>query len=206
MDKKLHRHFITTAATFSTQLATDIKSAGPVIIPNRKHQGIGEFLSRVIIGQQLSTKAAATIWGRVRAAATADHTRVIDFFHEQNTESLRACGVSGNKAKALLAIRAALDEGKLNTRRMNRLSSAERHEVLTGIHGVGRWTADMAAIFFFAEEDVWPDGDLSVVKVFERYLNKRQSKNPAKHVANFAPHRSYLAYYMWQLADVVPAE
>ena len=206
MDKKLHANFIATAAGFSPLLATDIKSAGPVQIPNRKHQGIGEFLSRVIIGQQLSTKAAATIWQRVRDTARTENSRVIDFFEPKNLTALRSCGVSGNKAKALFAIRSAVEQGHLNTRRMNRLSAEQRCDALIEIHGVGRWTADMAAIFFFADKDIWPAGDLSVVKVFARYLNKRQTKNPLLYVDHFAPYRSYLAYYMWHLADGVPTK
>ena len=160
----------------------------------------------MIIGQQLSTKAAATIWQRLRNAALADHTRVIDFFHDNNFDKLRQCGVSGNKTKALLAIKTAVDEGVLNSRKLGRLSSEQRSAKLLEIHGVGRWTSDMAAIFFFADENIWPDGDLSVVKVFDRYLNKRQSNNPLRYVENFAPHRSYLAYYMWHLADAEPTQ
>ena len=206
MNRKLHQQFVTAASDFSTRLAADIEATGPLTIPNRKHQGIGEFLSRVIVGQQLSTKAAATIWQRLRDAAMAEHNRVIDFFHEENFDSLRECGVSGNKTKALLAIRSAVEQNHLNTRKLGRLSAEERSQKLLEIHGVGRWTADMAAIFFFADEDVWPDGDLSVVKVFDRYLNRRQAKNPSRYVENFAPYRSYLAYYMCHLADAEPTK
>lgn len=206
MNKSLHRQFIKTAEEFSPQLSNDIKTAGAVVIPSRKHQGIGEFLSRVIIGQQLSTKAAATIWQRVRDAGKTEHTRVIDYFTEKNIDKLRACGCSGNKTKALLAIRAAVGDGSLNTRKLNKLDTEQRAKALIEIHGVGRWTADMASIFFFGDEDVWPDGDLSVVKVFNRYLNKRQLKQPERYTGLFQPYRSYLAYYMWQLADVVPTE
>lgn len=206
MNNSLHKDFVNTAVGFSKSLATDIAAAGPITIPSRKHQGIGEFLSRVIIGQQLSTKAAATIWERVRVAAKQDHTRVIDFFQEKNRQALRDCGVSGNKAKALLAINEAVSEGTLSTRKLNRFSTEERNAALISIHGVGRWTADMASIFFFNDLDVWPNGDLSVVKVFERYLTKRQSKAADRYAARFSPNRSYLAYYMWHLADGVPTE
>ena len=85
MNKSLHRQFIKTAEEFSPQLSSDIKTTGMIMIPSRKHQGIGEFLSRVIIGQQLSTKAAATIWQRVREAGKSEHTRVIDYFTEKNS-------------------------------------------------------------------------------------------------------------------------
>ena len=204
MNKSLHKEFVSTAKAFSNNLAADIAAVGPITIPSRKHQGIGEFLSRVIIGQQLSTKAAATIWQRVRDCAKQEHTRVIDFFQDKNVPALRDCGVSGNKAKALLAISQGVSDGTLNTRKLNRLSTEDRMAALISIHGVGRWTADMASIFFFDDKDVWPNGDLSVVKVFERYLTKRQSKNAERYAARFHPHRSYLAYYMWHLADGVP--
>ncbi|MEM7467113.1 MAG: DNA-3-methyladenine glycosylase 2 family protein [Pseudomonadota bacterium] len=206
MNKALHKQFVATASEISTSLANDIHEAGPVAIPSRKHLGIGAFLARVIVGQQLSTKAAATIWGRLSEAARAKNTRIIDFCTEGNFSAIRACGVSGNKGKALLAIRSAVEDGRLVTRKLKRLSPEERNATLLEIHGVGRWTADMTAIFFFAEPDIWPDGDLSVVKVFNRYLNKRQTKNAQRYAAEFAPHRSYLAYYMWQLADAVPNE
>ena len=176
MSRTLHREFINTAATFSKPLATDLRAAGPITIPDRRGRGLSQFLARVIIGQQLSTKAAATIWDRLLVAAKSSGDGIPAFFDPANEDALRACGVSNNKARALYAIHEAKRDGILEPRKLRRLDIEARHARLIELRGVGKWTADIANLFYFRETDVWPDGDLAVVKVFDRYLKGAQKK------------------------------
>ncbi|MGR9090778.1 MAG: DNA-3-methyladenine glycosylase family protein, partial [Gammaproteobacteria bacterium] len=111
MTPKLHRTLLATAADVSPALHNHMRQLGPVTMPNRKPLGIAQFLARVIIGQQLSTKAANTIWNRIRTAAKDSEQRIPAFFTQENLATLRACGASGNKAKALLAINEAHNDG-----------------------------------------------------------------------------------------------
>ena len=161
------------------------------------------FLGRAVVGQQLSTKAARTIWSRVEAAALAAGVGISEFFEEANVVALRSCGLSANKVKSVLAIRAAERAGTLDSPAIHAMDHLARSEHLAQIHGIGQWTCDMASIFYCHDPDVWPEGDLAVQRVFARYIGRRK---PARAAANFAPHRSLLALYMWRLVDAVPSD
>lgn len=204
MTPKLHREFLRLAGDVSPELRDHMRRLGPLTMPNRKPLGIAQFLARVIIGQQLSTKAARTIWGRIKTAADASGEKIPGFFSADNLATLRACGASGNKAKALIAINEAHSDGRIRAARLRRLDPEARYATLKELHGVGQWTIDMAAMFYFGDTDVWPEGDLAVSRTFRTYLDKRQLKRYDDHVARFAPNRSYLALYMWRIIDGVP--
>ncbi|TDJ69195.1 MAG: DNA-3-methyladenine glycosylase 2 family protein [Proteobacteria bacterium] len=201
MTPKLHRQFLKLAGEFSPELQRHLRQLGPIQIPNRKHLGLPRFLARIIIGQQLSTKAAHTIWSRVVAAARDANQRIPDYFCEPHVGALRSCGVSGNKVKALLAISEARDDGRLSPARFRRMDFNTRAAALLELRGVGQWTVDMASMFYFRDTDIWPQGDLAVVRTFRSYLTAHQARNMDAIVARFVPNRSYLACYMWRVLD-----
>jgi DNA-3-methyladenine glycosylase II len=196
----IHNRFLTTAAEFSPKLAAAIERAGPQTMRSRRDLPFAEYLARAIVGQQLSVAAARTIWGRVEARANG--AAVIDLFCERNLGALRECGMSNAKAKAIVAIAEADRTVGLGAEKLSAMSYADRTEALTAIWGVGRWTADMMSMFYFGETDVWPDGDVGARKTLERLTGRRRST--VKTAARFAPHRSYLALYMWAHADARP--
>ena len=201
MTPKLHKRILKLSAGISPDLHSHIKRLGPLQLPNRKHLGIAKFLARVIIGQQLSTKAAHTIWSRIQLAARESNRGIPHFFIDDNVATLRACGASGNKAKALLAINEARQDGRLAPARLRRLDAEERAHVLRELHGVGQWTIDVASMFYFGDTDVWPSGDLTVARQFAGFLTTKQAAKTEDLLAQFSPYRSYLALYMWAIAD-----
>lgn len=77
-----------------------------------------------------------------------------EFFHSKNEKELRKCGVSCNKAKALVSIREACDDGLLSEKLLMTMVSKDRSKHLQSIWGVGPWTADMASIFYFSDPDI----------------------------------------------------
>jgi DNA-3-methyladenine glycosylase II len=204
MTPKLHRQFVKLSGEFSPELQQLIKQVGPIEMPSRKHLGIAQFLARVIIGQQVSTKAAATIWGRVKIAASDSKQKIPGYFCAANVDALRACGVSGNKTKALLSINEACEDGRLRPATLRRLDVEARAATLIELRGVGQWTVDMASMFYFGDTDVWPEGDLSVSRTFNGFLDKRQARRRDKILAGFSPNRSFLAVYMWRVLDNAP--
>ena len=204
MTPKLHRQFLELAGEFSPDLQGHMKRLGPLQIPSRKHLGLPHFLARTIIGQQLSTKAAHTIWSRIKTAARETDQRIPHFFCPENVDAIRACGASGNKTKALLAINEAYAERLLAPARLRKMDFETRSALLLELHGVGQWTVDIASMFYFGDTDIWPVGDLAVARTFRRYLNAKQARKMDDIVARFSPNRSYLAYYMWQIIDGVP--
>ncbi len=201
MSDAIHARFTEIARDLSPALAEAIAAAGPVRLDTRREAPFPEQLCRSIAGQQLSVKASQTIWGRVVASACGGS--LIDHFAEADPADLRACGLSAAKAKAMRAIAAAARSGALDMAELEALDGAERVNRLTAIWGVGPWTADMMSIFYFGDADVWPDGDVTARKTLQRLTSPR--RKTTRTAARFAPHRSYLAIYMWRCADASPA-
>lgn len=201
----LHQDFLRAARRVSRPLAQVIDNIGPIGYQRRRTQDLGEYLARIIVGQQLSTLAAKSIWARVETAA-AEGSRVLDFCTAANTNTLRACGLSQNKARALVELRLADIDGALNGAELARLTDSERNAALTQLRGIGPWSADMVSLFFFRDTDIWPLGDLAVRKTFERFVAGHARYDVLSGAKLFAPYRSFLALYMWRIANNGPDE
>lgn len=198
----VHGRFLAIAGEVSAPLAEALAAVGPAPFPDRGDVPLGFFLARAVVGQQLSTKAARSIWARLEAAASEAGGRIPDFCDPGRHETLRACGLSRNKIRALAHIRAAEREGRLDGESLRVLDHEERSRALRAIWGVGQWTADMASIFHYRSPDVWPETDAAVQRTFARLIGRR--RKPARWAARFAPQRSWLALYMWRITDAVP--
>ena len=199
MKAHIHHRLVETARGLSADLAEGIASAGPLALPEPEARGLGVFLARAVIGQQLSVKVARRIWGRVEAAAQAHGGDLLALLTEEQAPILKTCGVSGPKVQALLALNAAEARGDLCLTRLRALTPEVRTAHLCRIRGIGPWTGDMAAIFYFQESDIWPDRDAAADKAFRRFLCEGQPV--AKTAARFAPYRSFLALHLWRLVD-----
>ena len=198
MSAEIHDRFLTIAQDLSPDLAGAIARTGPVELVPHQDLPLPERLCRAVAGQQLSVKAAASIWGRV--VESAEGKSLIDHFATADPQVLRDCGLSGAKAKAVGAIAAAAMAGELDAEVLGGMETAARTQQLTQIWGIGQWTADMLNIFYFGDPDLWPDGDTTARKTLEQLT----SRNTTRTAARFAPHRSYLALYMWRQADAAP--
>lgn len=198
----IHRRFVGLARDISPRLAAAIESTGPQTFPDRGDVPLGRFLARTIVGQQLSTRAARSIWSRVEAAAAVEGREIPELFAPEHHDTLRACGISRNKIRALAHIRAAHLDGRLAGERLRGLDHGAIAQELLALWGVGPWTCDMAALFYCGCQDVWPEQDVTVRKTFSELIGRR--RKPAKWAARFAPHRSWLALYMWAFVDAAP--
>ena len=164
-----------------------------------------EALAESIAYQQLSGKAAATIWGRVRALygnKNLDPKQVV----ATPDEKLRAAGLSGSKVAALKDLAAKTIEGIVptNGRALRRMSDEEIIERLTQVRGIGRWTVEMLLLFDMGRIDVWPVNDYGVQKGFARTFGKRKLPTPKqlmKHGEKWRPYRSLAAWYFWRALD-----
>lgn len=200
MSVEIHDRFLTIAQDLSPELAEAIAHTGPVELIPRQDVPLPERLCRAVAGQQLSVKAAASIWKRV--VASAEGQSLIDHFSTVDPQVLRDCGLSGAKTKAMGTIAAAALAGKLEAERLSGLETGARTQRLIQIWGVGQWTADMLSIFYFGDPDIWPEGDTTARKTLERLTSKR--RKTVRTATRFAPYRSYLALYMWRQADAAP--
>lgn len=197
MSEAIHTRFVAIARDMSPELADAIDRTGPVQLAPSQDMPFPDRLCRAIAGQQLSLKAAATIWGRVVASA-ADKS-LIEHFAEAEPEALRACGLSAAKSKAVRAVAEAAIAGQLDVAALSELDHRDRAQHLMAIWGVGQWTADMMSIFYFGDPDIWPDGDVTARKTLEKLTSPR--RKTVRTAARFTPHRSYLALYMWRHVD-----
>lgn len=204
MSKRIHAQFVEIAEPISYRLSMAIDSIGPVQLKPRRRRETDltftEILCRAVAGQQLSTKAAQTIWGRV--VDSAGRKKLTNHIRQAEPELLRECGLSGSKVKAMKSIVTAETDGLLDTDDLGVMSHEDRSATLTSIWGVGQWTADMMGIFYFGDQDVWPSGDVTVLNTLQRLTNRR--RNPDRTAQRFSPHRSYLAMYLYRIADAPP--
>ena len=164
-----------------------------------------DALAESIAYQQLSGKAAATIWGRVRALYP--RRKHLDPKMVLNTpdEKLRACGLSRNKVAALKDLAAKTIDGTVPSRRqLAKMSDEEIISRLSSVRGIGRWTAEMLLLFDLGRPDVWPVHDYGVQKGFAKTFGKRKLPTPKqllKQGEKWRPYRSVAAWYFWRALD-----
>ncbi|MDW5378748.1 DNA-3-methyladenine glycosylase 2 family protein [Halomonas sp. HP20-15] len=200
MSEAIHTRFLAIAEALSPALHDAMVRGGPVALQGDAGAPLAERLCRSVAGQQLSVKAARSIWTRVEVAC--GEMALTEFFHDGNFEAIRACGLSSAKVRSICAIAAEARAGGLEAETLRPLDPVERASRLTALWGVGQWTADMISIFYFGDEDVWPDGDVAARKTLTRLTSPR--RKTVRTAARFAPHRSYLALYMWRHVDAPP--
>src|SRR5256884_2235797 len=161
-----------------------------------------DALAESIAYQQLSGKAAATIWKRVRALFPKRKFLNPKLVLETADEKFRAAGLSRSKVAALKDLAAKTIEGTVPTRRaLAKMTDDEIIERLIQVRGIGRWTAEMLLLFDLGRPDVWPGHDYGVRKGFAKIFGKRKLPTPKqmdKHGRKFAPFRSALAWYCWR--------
>ena len=192
------------------RLARWMKRVGPLPADARwkKPFDVADALARAILYQQLSGKAAATIVGRVEAAIGAKkiHASALDRITD---EQLRACGVSGNKARALRDLADHERRGEIpDTRRMAGMSDDEIIEALTAVRGIGKWTVQMMLMFRLGRADQLPVDDLGIRKGAQRVDALDEMPTPkqlAERGERWGPYRTYAGLYLWRIADSVAA-
>ena len=165
-----------------------------------------DALAESIAYQQLSGKAAATIWGRVRALYPKrkwlDPKQVL----ATPDEMLRRCGLSGSKTAAIKDLAAKTLDGTVPSGpALARMGEEEIIKRLTAVRGIGRWTAEMLLLFDLGRLDVWPATDLGVQKGYARIFGKRKlpkAKEFERIGEKWRPYRSVAAWYFWRALDV----
>jgi len=164
-----------------------------------------DALAESIAYQQLSGKAAATIWKRVRAIFPKRKFLDPKLVLRTPDERLRAAGLSRSKVAALKDLAAKTIDGTVPTARaMSKMTDDEIVERLIQVRGIGRWTVEMLLLFDLGRPDVWPVNDYGVRKGFAKIFGKRKLSTPKQMMKQgkpFAPYRSALAWYCWRALD-----
>ncbi|GAC1322028.1 MAG: DNA-3-methyladenine glycosylase [Thermoleophilaceae bacterium] len=163
-------------------------------------------LLRSIVGQQLSTRAARSIFGRLLELFSG-RTPTPGELLDADPEAVRAVGLSRAKVTYLRSLAEHVLDGSLELDRLNELSDERIIAELTAIRGLGRWTAEMFLIFHLGRPDVLPVGDLGIRRAVERLYGLDGLPGGAELEAigeRWRPHRSAASLYLWRSLDNAP--
>lgn len=190
----------------------------PCTLPVRANGNLFRTIVRAIAGQQLSTKAAATIFARLETtlgiggdprwtgARWPDDAaaRIL----ATDDAALRAVGLSGAKAASLRDLATRVGSGLLELARIVRLPDERVIEALTEVRGIGRWTAEMLLIFDLGRPDVLPVDDLGIKKGLQKVHALRALPDASvitRRAEAWRPFRSIGSWYLWRALDATPA-
>ena len=157
-------------------------------------------LVRTIVGQQLSTKAARSIYGRLTTLFD-NRPPTPEELISTDEQLLRACGLSRPKVRYLRDLAERVISGELDLRSLHHVPDEEVIRQITAVKGLGRWSADMFLMFHLGREDVLPVGDLGVRRAAERAydLPEIPDAETLQDLARpWSPHRTLASFYLWE--------
>jgi len=181
-------------------LAKIIKASGECGLRVDREDDIFCGLVQAIVSQQLSTKAAATIHGRVLALLPGGGPPTPQGLEPIPESDLRSAGLSRQKIAYIRDLSRKSLDGTLETGKLASLDDEAVIADLTRIKGIGRWTAEMLLIFRLARPDVLPVGDLGIVKATQKAYGLRKPPSPERLLAigeRWRPYRSVASWYLW---------
>lgn len=193
-----------TIASRDPQIAAALDCVG---YPPERRSGEPSFENflKIIVGQQLSVKAAGTIFGRLRAALDSDFCP--SRFLALDDETLRGLGLSRQKIGYARGLASGVTDGSLEPSGLADLSDEAVVEQITRIKGFGRWSAEMVLLFSLGRPDVWPADDLAIRAGLQRL--KAMPERPDRRLADalaepWRPQRSAVAIFLWHYYSNAP--
>ncbi|HSI02761.1 MAG TPA: DNA-3-methyladenine glycosylase [Reyranella sp.] len=180
---------------------------GPFAMELKSSRSLFGALAEAIVYQQLSNKAAATIYSRVEAL----FPRAKDGFTPRHilaapTDALRGCGLSRAKVLAVQDLARRVHAGELPTLdEAHALDDDTLIERLVAVRGIGRWSAEMFLMFRLGRPDVLPIDDYSLRKAYAKAFRKRALPSPerlAKHGEKWRPYRTVASWYLWRTLEL----
>ena len=149
-----------------------------------------EYLASVVVSQQLSTKAAKTIWSRV-------HPIVESYKDYENLESaLREAGLSTSKANYVIGLISNSHLQSMHRADLLKMSNIEFEKILLANKGIGPWSVNMIRMFYLGDTDVLPINDLGIKHAHKQFFPELELDE--QFYKPFRPWRSYLSLFMWK--------
>jgi DNA-3-methyladenine glycosylase II len=182
-------------------LGAAIKRIGSCGMADRQRKDHLSALVGSIVSQQLSTKAAATIFGRFTGLFPDHHIPHATAIDAIDDATLRSVGLSGQKVSYLRDLSARIAAGTLNLDELDSLPDEVVIERLTAVKGFGRWTAEMFLMFRLHRPDILPVGDLGIQNAIQRLYRLRKRPTPKRMMQLgevWKPYRSVASWYLWQ--------
>ena len=165
-----------------------------------------EALARAIVGQQLSTKAAASIWAKLQGQF-GDRTPTSAELVAADHDELRKAGLSNSKVRYLKELAGRVESGELDLGRLTELADEDVIAELIEVKGIGRWTAEMFLIFHLGRPDVMSAGDLGIRRAIQIAYELEELPGPTdmERIAEpWRPHRTLACLYLWRSLDNEP--
>ena len=199
--KRAHQHISASDARMAELIARSRRYDLAPSISVRPFDALAESIAY----QQLSGKAAGTIWNRVRALYPERKWLAPATIIATPDDAFRAAGLSRAKIAALKDLAAKTVDGTVPSgRALIRMTDDEIVARLTAVRGIGRWTVEMFLLFDLGRPDVWPVDDYGVRKGFAKIFGKRKLPTPKqlmKFGEKWRPYRSVAAWYFWRALD-----
>jgi DNA-3-methyladenine glycosylase II len=167
-----------------------------------------EALARAIVGQQLSTRAARSIWVKLLGHFGGELPSPERLLRKRR-ETLRKAGLSNAKVEFLRDLAARVSDGRLDLNRLRRLPDEDVVAELIEVKGIGRWTAEMFLIFHLGRSDVVSVGDLGIRRAVQLAYGMKELPGPEeleKLAEEWRPHRTLACLYLWRSLDKTPVE
>ena len=177
------------------ELHRHIRNIGPLKIKLSKLK-FDHHLCKIIVGQQISTKAADAIWARVEKILEGKLPKK----PTQNLQKrLKGAGLSARKVDYMIGIIYNEEITSSNRRKLKTKSAEDFSNLLLSIKGIGKWTVDMSRMFYLGDSDVMPLTDLGIIYAHKIAFPKEKIEE--KFYKQFSPYNSYLSLFMWRLLE-----
>lgn len=200
MSKKAHKKLIKIGNLYAPELTKIVIQNGIISIDVPKNLDVFDCFAQTVVEQQLSYKAAKSIWSKVTDSAKKMNIKLIDYFDEKNFKLIRKNGLSQNKIKSIMGAKEAINNGSISMNIIQELPYKEYKDLVKSLWGFGDWSAEMIAIFYLGRTNVWSDGDLMLKKGIEE-ICENSSITPHELVELVDPFQSYLALHIWRHKD-----
>ncbi len=163
-------------------------------------------LARSVVGQQISVKAAQTVWDRfAKLPQQMTPAQVLRL----KIDDMRAAGLSARKVEYLVDLSLHFDNGKVHVENWTAMDDEAIIDELVAIRGIGRWTAEMFLIFHLMRPNVLPLDDVGLINGISKsyFSGEVVSRSDAREVAlAWAPYRTVATWYIWRSLDPAPVE
>lgn len=179
-----------------------VENYGHCEIVKRSKSQYFTSLVKVIVGQQLSVKAAATIYGRLEGLLKMEVTPENVLWTRK--DRLRKVGLSEAKTKYVKDLARRVSDGNLDIHKMDHLDNETILKELIEVIGIGKWTAEMFMMFSLARPDIFPVDDLGLRNGFKRVVGDYKPERMVKYAQMWSPWRTIASWYLWRSLENEP--
>jgi len=200
MTDKIHNHLLKISTEHCKPLESIIKANGIINIEIPIDLELFDCFAQTVVEQQLSYKAAKSIWIKIKTSTEERKIKLIDYFDTKYIPDIRKDGLSKNKIKAILGAKQAIQDGEITLKELSKMDNIEFKNAITNLWGFGDWSAEMIAIFYLGRTNIWSEKDL-ILKKGINHICDQCELTPDELLEIIDPYQSYLALHIWRHKD-----